>query len=353
MADRRRAMLELRLLCQPGVGIASIAPELCRLIRDIVPSDSGAVAWVDEAGMPVGFFHEQQPPALKELFANDYQSLFMGPGEFGVAWMLGQRRTTIGNWMGAPGAEVERSNTYNLYMRPLGHRHLLEARVEVDGRPRALFTFYREARWPFDDADVARFRLIEPLLQRAASDAPVAWTNDGRPDEYLIVDATGRRLLAQSGGAGTLLQDATFIGQGVSLVGGLSEPPVFVRQVAEGVARGEPGVIALPVAAGMLNARATALTGLGHEGRAEPQLLVTLGFSRPKSVQVLRPVLDLHLSPLRSEIAQFAASGGRRLDAPRHLGISKAALKKHLAEIYRASGAREWDEIGPVLTASV
>lgn len=349
-SNLRRTWLELRLLCRRGVGIAAIAPELCRLIRQIMPCDSGAICWLDDEGMPIGFFHENSLPELKELFANEYQALFAGPGEYGVAWMLSQRGRTIGNWLAVDG-EVERSNTYNLWMRPMGHRHLIEMRVEAGGKPRALLTFYREPGWPFTDEDVSRLAMVEPLLQRAATpDDGLIWIGDGVSEEHLIVDASGKRLISLSYGAERLLQEAHMIGQGVSLVGSLDAPPRFATDLCNQYRSVGLDTLHLPAGTGKLQVTGRPIRTVSTDSAADgDQMLITMQLERPRSVTVVADIMAMQLSPLRSEILQFAATGGRRTEAPRMFGISKESLKKHLAEIYRATGASEWTELASSL----
>lgn len=148
----KRKGLELDLLRRTGAGISAIAPMACRILRELVRADAAALFWLDRDGLPEGFFHEDSPAPMRGLFVNAFEELFLGPVELNVAMLARLRGQRAGHLL-APPPECFRSNTFNVLVRPSGHQHALDLRVDHAGRPRAIVLLFRAARagrsrWP-------------------------------------------------------------------------------------------------------------------------------------------------------------------------------------------------------------
>ena len=82
-------------------------------------------------------------------------------------------------------------------------------------------------------------------------------------------------------------------------------------------------------------------------------ILATLELAQPQRLHAVERVLALPLSPLQREIALFAGEGGLRRGCEQSIGVSEAALKKHLKAIYHAAGVESWEELARSMGGSV
>lgn len=337
---------ELDLLCRAGVGLAPIAPAVCRLAREMVGAEACALFWLDADGRPEGFFHEHSTADAQELFLNEFDRLFVGPVEINVAALAQTRGARVGRLLDVP-ASYYRSNTFNLLVRASGHHHSLDLRVDVGGRARAVLLLFRTRVRAFDDGDAALLTRIEPYLQRALSGAREAAARSMPPlrTGHLLLGQGGRQLLMLSGDAEALLKACTLVGQDVRLTGPLQLVPRFVRDLcAQMAASGQPTARRwLDIPAGRLALTACRLHAPAQHAQLPAlQTLVTLELTAPERLQLVQRVLELELSPLQREIALHAGLGGLRADCECEIGVSKEALKKHLKAIYRAAGVVDW-----------
>lgn len=338
---------ELELVCEIGVGIAAIAPSVCRLLRELAGADAAALFWMDERGLPEGFFHEDSTAEAQNLFANEFERLFLGPAELNVATLVKLDGPGWGHLF-APPASYWRSNTFNLLVRASGHHHSLDLRVEHDGRARAVALLFRVAGNPFGEADLATLRRVAPALSRAFERATAddGWEPSGDllgRGGSLIVDAGGERLLFAGDGARLLLQASNLVGQGIPADGPLCAPPAFARRLCAELAEGGGAREVIPVARGRLVVTAERLTEADGAVRVV-SLAVTLEV--PRRLRFVESLMALDLSPRRRSLLLAAASGETRAAAAARTRTSPEAMKKHLAAIYDATGLRSWSDLG-------
>jgi DNA-binding CsgD family transcriptional regulator len=337
-AVRQRLWQELDLLCRLGLGLAPIAPDVCAVLRALVGADAAALFWLDAHGMPEGFFHEDSPTAVQDLFLNEFERLFVGGHEINVFALARPDGPRVGRLL-APGARYFRTNSYNLLVRASGHHHALDLRIEVQGRTRAVLLLFRAPGRGFDAAEAALLERASASLQRAFGPA-ASHALDSRPDGgtgHVVLDASGQRPMLADATALALLQGARLRGLGM-LQAGAALPPDLARRLNV-----QPGGAShIPVPRGLLLAQAHAL--LAPTG-ATAQWLITLQLQRPRQIDVVRRVLALPLSPLQREIAALAGLGHARAEASARTGVGEAALKKHMRAILEAAGAGDWQEL--------
>ena len=343
--ELRRRWLELRLLCRPNIGLAAIAPPVCRLAREIVGADAASLFWLDPQGMPLGFFHEDSPLEVRDLFVNEFERLFVGENEINVFSLANAAGAPCGTLI-APSPDYFRSNTHNLLVRPSGHHHSLDLRVDGEDGGRAVLLLFRDDRAAFTDRDAATLTLFDPLLRRAGTSvADTKWTGADGASGHLIVDGASLRIVAMSDGVEALLRNSNLVGRGLSLTGPLQTPPRFIAELCRHASRTGSGVAQAIVPAGRLAAEASSMRAPGSDPALPPQILVTLRHEAPTGMAAIAPILERRLSPLRSEILLYAATGGGRDTLSQTFGISKEAAKKHLAAIYRTIGVGRWEDI--------
>lgn len=344
------------MLCRLGIGIAPIAKDLASVLRRLAGADAAAVFWLDAAGMPEGFFHEDAPPHVQDLFLNEFERLFVGANETNVYALAQGRGPRVGRLI-APDSDYFRSNTYNLLIRGCGHHHTLDLRVDVKGRARAVVLLFRGPGTGFGEGAIACLERASRYLERAIDHAlaPAAWQGNAGRTGHLVVESDHGKVLMFDENATAILRDANRRGLGLHARTRLDRVPDFLielcRRVRSGGTHASPDV-AVPVPGGTLLAHARPLVPTGETCvHAPAQALVELREVRPSRLEVIHRVLALKLTPLQREIALLAGLGHARADCPRVIGVSAEALKKHLRVVYAAAGANDWGGLARALEA--
>ncbi len=346
---------ELELLSHTGVGLPAVAPAVAALLRQLVGAQTCVIMWVDPSGMPTGVHHEHPNEATQALFMNEYERLFSGEGEINVSWAARQRGPACGLMLSPPSAYY-RSNTYNLLIRGDHYRYMLDLRIDVGGVTQAVAALCRPPGKAFDVGDVTTLNSLLPALQRACvkTSAALAWEHHSSTNGHLLVSADGQRIEMGNEQGVALIRDSRLVGHGIELFGAMGAAPRFVRELcADLVSGGRTNAEStIDVPGGALHCTASWMTApVGHAAGAR-QILVTLARQQPGAAQVVRGISSLGLSPLQSRIALYAASGGARDACATAHQVSAEALKKHLRQIYAASGATEWDSLGSALKSA-
>lgn len=346
---RQRQWQSLALLCRLGVGIAPIAADVSALLRGLVGADATALFWLDEQGRPAGFHHDDSPPAVKNLFLNEFERLFVGERELNIVALAQRQGPRVGRMM-APGADHFRSNTYNLLIRPNGHHHTLDMRVEVPGPggpvTRAVVALFRAPGTGFGAAEAE-------LLERAGRVLALAFAPAGQgaaggmrssgTSGHVLVDAANLKPLSADAAAVQLLQEAHIPGLGLYGANATALPPDLFRHLGM-----QPGQSKhLPVPKGVLHVHTHPLRHCN--ARDAGHWLLTLQLRHPCQIDMMRRVLALPLTPMQREIAALAGLGHPRSDCARHTGVGAAALKKHLNAILDVVGASDWDGLAQAL----
>lgn len=341
----KRKLHELDLFCRAGMGLEPIAPVVCRLLRELVGAEAASLFWMDERGMPAGFHHEDSPDSARDLFINEFERLFVGEHEINVHALARYTGSAMGKLLTADAAYFK-SNTFNMLVRPSGHHHALDLRVELDGKPRLIVLLFRGERQPFRNGDVKVLALTEASLRRAVASPPHSgeWRSDGRRG-YLIVSGDDSRITLMGGDATAILRNVNLVGQGVRLDSPITLPPLFVRQAcALAATEDRPVHRAMVVPTGRLQMVAEPLRAPAQPG-AGSSVLVSLELHVPARLSKVEHVIAAGLSPLQQRIALVAAAGGSRQDSLNTLGLSNEALKKHLAVVYERFAVNGWEAL--------
>ncbi|MFG1201804.1 hypothetical protein V5F29_05375 [Xanthobacter aminoxidans] len=339
----RKAYEDIAVIARSGGEIATLAPLLCRLTRGYVGAAAVALFWMDEEGRPVGFHHEDSPAEARDLFANEFHRLFVGPDEINVASLSRRSERNVGHLI-APPASYYRSNTYNLLVRPSGHHHALDLRVDISCRARIVVLAFREHGRPFGMEEARLFQGLEAILASASLGSLAERWIARSPQGHLVVDADARTIrFLDAAGAGMLAQ-CSLVGQGVRLVGTPSVVPHFIADLcraARNTRLPASGIAMVPV--GRLAMCAQEMTVPSEAGAGA--FIVTLEQQVPLSRAALDMVMETRLSPTQKHLLVAAARGQRRNEAAAELGVSPEALKKHLAVVYSTLDLHGWDDI--------
>lgn len=343
----RQLAHQLDLLCKAGIGIEAIAHDTTVLIRQLVGAEAAAIFWLNETGLPDGFYHEDSPAQVQSLFLDEFERLFVGQDEINVFALARHRGRRVGNLI-LPPAGYFKSNTFNLLVRPSGHEHTLDLRVDVDGKTRAVVLLFRSRGGRFGDEQARRLESIAPYLERAIRSARPQLDCRVLASGHVLVNADGSRVLMHSQQAADILKDANRVGTGTCKANALTLAPPFVAELCahvhhSGFGRQVEREFAVP--GGRLTAHATALLPASGSDATDVQVLIELKLMQPRRLEVVRKVVSMRLSPTQREIALLAGLGHPRADCLQVVGISKEALKKHLKAVYSATGANDWDSL--------
>lgn len=352
LTEQKRHALDL--LCRAGVGLAPIAPDVCRLVREMVGAEACGLYWLDAHGQLEGFFHELALPAVQALFLSEHQRLFSGAGDLNVDKPAHAGDPSAGASLSAPSAHC-RCHAFHLPAHASGQHHSLDLRVDVAGHARAVLLLVRAAP-SFSPRDIALLQRVEPYLQHAVAhlrDVVYAAPEAGCTG-YLLLDASGQRLLMLSADAQRLLQSWAFVGRNLELTPLVPVVPRFLRELCCNLNISGQFMVrrVLDIPGGWLVLTARRLCAPALHGASPLQTLVTLEQITPPRLQVVKRVLALSLSPLQREIALYAGMGGLRADCEPVMGVSHEALKKHLKTIYRVAGVSGWEGLTTALKSA-
>jgi hypothetical protein len=358
-----RLWSRLRLLCCSGLDLMSVMPEAFALIHELIPNAASAIFLTSHEGVPHGFYHEDSPEAVRNLFLSEPQ-LFQGPNEYNVFRLVGAPGTAkIGQLLEPPSGFFS-SNTYQLLVRASGHHHTLDARLEVDGRKAGLLTLYRESGRGFDrqDADdIARVAVhFEHALRAGALPADLSGSAIER--EAIIIADTGGRPLFISPAASDILARLPLAG---AQWPDRRQLPTFCMHLIELLRDGErhpwqlPGrTIALPGGALQACAHwlqpaggAPASAAVASDGQGG-LVGITLKQNVPLPLQVWRKLSQVALSPQQMEVAFWMATGGGRDVARSRMAISEAVLRDCVKSIYDTLGCSSQEEMLATLLAA-
>jgi hypothetical protein len=346
---RRRILETIQLLCSCGAGLEAIASPLCAAVRSLLGADSVALFWLDGQSSSQGFYHDCAPAEVKDAFINRYEELFSGPDEVTVIDLAVMTGPSIGICLEPPFMEkLWRSNVYRYLFEPSGHRYLIDMRVDVGGRGRAVLLAFNKAAAPFDQTHADLLAPVQTMMERAilGETGQVRWRARGTPG-LLVTDQNGERLMAIDARAESLLKAGQLLYQNISLTQPVDKAPPFVKGLAQMLKGGE-AVMPLAVPDGRLTARAHPIRAIGGDGASLPHLSITLELEVAAEVLAVGYLSGLPLSPLQREIALFAMLGGERADCQKQFGVSHEALKKHLRAIFSATDQAKWTDLAQI-----
>ena len=348
---KRRGLERIRLLCQSGTGLEAIVGPLCHAIRDLIGASSGSVFWLDANRAPEGFYHDCAPAEIKDIFASRLEELFILPGEFNMLTLTEQVEPSIGRLL-APGAMEDfwQGNVYKYLCVPLGHRHMLDMRVDVDGIGRALICVWNGPDQPFLQSQAEMLRPVQRLISLAIQGAKTGatWRAVSNDPAQFITNNSGDTLIAIDDEAERLLQESGMLTKTLSMSQQLYQAPGFAQSLAAALLKGLSATLHLPVANGRLVATATLVRPRTRDGTGE-MMSVSLRSEVSLHVLAVERLMSLSLTPFCREIALFGIKGGARGECEAEFGVSAEALKKHSRAIYDALDIERWADLQGVL----
>lgn len=361
MPPRKNSRLwtRLRVLCCSGLDLMPIVPEALEIVREIIPNAAAAVFLTSEKGVPHGFFHEDSPQEVRALFQNE-PDLFDGPMEYNVFRLVGVPGAPKIGQLLAPPPEFFSSNTYQLLIRASGHHHILDSRLEIDGRRLGLLSLFREQGCGFTAGDADNLGRVTAYFEHALRLGALA----ASPSDSLLLeqeaviasDAEGR-ILFLSEPASQLLQQLPLMGPQWP---DRRRLPIFLLRLLDVLRDGERYPTRLPcdtvpILGGALQASAHWAAGPGGNclesalAAAERGVaIVVLKRFTPVPLRIWKNLRAAALTPQQLEVAFWMGIGGRNAVRAR-LSISEAVLRDCVKAIYEVFGCNSQEELAACL----
>jgi DNA-binding CsgD family transcriptional regulator len=353
--SKRRLVELIELLCTCGAGLEAIAGPLCDAVQALLGASACSVFWLDEKRNPVGFFHNGAPAELKDLFITQFEQLFVGSDQENMLTMTEIVGPSIGRALSPDFLErFWNGNVYRHLCAPLGHRHLLDMRIELDGVGRALFLAWNDEARPFSRAHAELLRPLQPVIGCAvAHERPDArWQRVGTGAAHFVTALDGRTLCIIDPEAEMMLKRSHLLHENFSMTRQVDEAPGFALPLSQMLAAGVPATMSLAIANGRIVARARRTRALAGSRGAEELMFVVLDHMMSFDVLCIQYLARRNLSPLQLRIALFGMQGGERGACAEALGISTESLKKHLAIIFEVVGAGKWTDLAAIAQAN-
>jgi DNA-binding CsgD family transcriptional regulator len=289
------------------------------------------------------------------MFITQFEALFVGPGQENMLTMTEIAGPSIGRGL-AP-EFLERFWTCNVYhylCAPLGHRYVLDMRIELNGVGRALLLAWNEEGKPFSHAHADLLRPLQSMIGCAVAHVrpDTRWQRVGTGAAHFITELDGRTLRIIDPEAETMLKRSHLLRENFSMTRQVDEAPGFALPLSQMLTAGAPATMNLAIANGRIVARARRTRALAGNSEMEELMFVALDHMMSFDVLCIQYLARQNLSPLQLRIALFGMQGGERGACAEALGISLESLKKHLATIFEAVGASRWTDLPAIAQAN-
>ena len=345
---RRRRLQRIAMLCRQGGGLQAIAGPFCAAVSELIGADAGMIIWFSADGAPEGFYHQTATAEVNDLFVTKLEADFH-TSEPVSAWSLAAPGGQVVGRMLAPGmqARFEQGRIYEYLCRPIGHRHLLDMSAQGSNGAVAGFFAWNASNRPFGKAHAEALLPVQTWFQAAleADSTQARWATISTGTPHLICSQDGRSLLAIDAEAERILSASLLLRQNLSCNGKLRVAPPFLATIAAQLLESDSVTLPLPVANGRIVCRAERTRFLRADQDDEWQIFVGIELQACINTRQIDRIARLDLTDLQSAILLGAMQGKARSDCQAELGISDAALKKHLHAVFTCTGAANWSDL--------
>lgn len=359
LSRRARTIAQIKQLCCLGLGPEAIAPPLTRLLPRLIPGLSVTLFFTDGNGELANMYDpnpaaaEAAPLYVSEFYKQRRESdVTMAIAD---AFTLPPNCTRLGQILKVDQRAWERSDLYNLILRPMDYHDAIQLAVRDRGRPVGVVKISRGVRTPeFTARELDLLAVLEPYLAHAfagSSSAMPLVESDAEEDQGLIIADRDGRVRHLSPQARALLFYATSdeIAPGKIRASAKRELPAPVAQLArtlarvfEGPATATPPVHHHKNAWGEFVFRAYWLEG---EGTEPPLIGIRVSRREPLQVRLLRRMEHLPLSERQIEVSLHLASGETYAAIAERLGVSRPTVIYHAQEIFNKLGVSSRGEL--------
>lgn len=342
------------MLCCSRLDLMTVVPDAFAIVHEIIPNAASAIFLTSENGVPHRFFHEAPASEAFALF-HDELHLFRSAGEHSVFNLVGIPGTPkIAQLLPLP-KEWFSSNTYQLLVRPSGHHHVLDGRLEIDGRRAGLLLLFREPGCGFTRQDAENMARVTAHFEHALRLSSLVQETPGGhiEDEAIIACSGDGRIQFISDSARSLLNELPMMGPKWP---DRRRLPIFLQRMIDMLRDGDRYPMhmpcqTVPIIGGALQAAAHWATAHGN-GCAERAMaaadqglaIITLKRITPLSLRIWKNLSGVALSPQQLEVAFWMGIGGR--DAVRtHMAISESVLRDCVKAVFEVLDCRSQEDL--------
>jgi len=352
---QNRQLALIRKLCGLGLPGQTLAPSLLPALRDLIPSHSAAVFWVDARYEMTGLYAERllAPEAMARYYENHYQHAVTG---FPTAFAA---RVRANDPVSAHKVtKVEQSTDYfRDVLARLDAYQILYGILRDGAVPIGQISFYRGAR----DVEFGRRdqNVLRGLLRYLAAGlrplplSPVATAQADIVEEWLgVVEQDGRivsgppdwsrlvRLIAMGDVAPRTARE------GERVVAEFLRA-IIARMDGADRAGGQHVDLQRRSPWGYFRIRAYRLPGV--EGRRSDLVGLMIGRKEPRALALARGTGASALSPQQREVALLLAEGNSNQEIARALDLTLNTANYHVKQVFARLRVHHRDEVADVL----
>jgi DNA-binding CsgD family transcriptional regulator len=350
-----RQLALIRKLCGLGLPAQTLAPSLLPALRDLIPSHSAAVFWVDARFEMTGLYAERllPPEAMASYYENHYQHAVTG---FPMAFAARAR---------APDPvsthKVSKSEQSSAYFRDVLARldayQILYGVLHDGVAPIGQISFYRGERDPeFNRRDQGVLRGLLRYLAAGLRPQPLSPTAPAQADvveEWLgVVERDGRVVSGPSDWS--RLVRLLAMGDVAPRTAREEQRTVmeFLRALVAQMESGDrPGGQHVDLQRrspwGHFRIRAYRLPDA--EGRRPDLVGLLIGRKEPRTLALARGTGASSLSPQQREVALLLAEGRSNQEIARTLDLTLNTANYHVKQVFARLQVHNRDEVGDVL----
>ena len=360
-----RTVAQIKQLCCLGLGPGAIAPPLTRLLPRLIPGLSVTLFFTDANGELANMYDpnpaaaEAAPLYVSEFYKQRRESdVTMAIAD---AFRLNPVCTRLGQILKVDQRTWERSDLYNVILRPMDYHDAIQLAVCDRGRPVGVVKISRGVGAPeFTARELDLLAALEPYLAHAFSGSSSSLPlieSDAEEDQGLIIADRNGRVRHLSPQARTLLVYATHdeiaprkvrASDKLKLPAPVAQLARTLAQAFEGQAPATPPVHHHKNAWGEFVFRAFWLDGQG----AEPPLVgIRVNRREPLAVRLLRRMEHLPLSERQIEVSLHLVAGKTYAAIAERLGVSRPTAIYHAQEVFNKLGVASRAELQAKLMA--
>lgn len=350
----------VRQLCSLGLGGPAIIPELLQAVADVIPSGPNMFLGVKSDSEPLYAILENQPPDLRELFAQEIHSAFRRVMDAyrNRRWLTPSTSVLCANAQVAYG-DICRSDFCHQAGCPLNRHHFLDGLVREWNHPIGTIHLSRaKSDRPFNQLDAVELARLLPHIAHGMTARPPrdeTFVDSGRHG-HAIVDGSGR-LTHQSETARKLLCLAGDVPlEPVCSSGSRSFTALFQKLAGDvfAIVRGReapPPVACRQNRWGRFVFRAYRLDDTG--GALSGFVLVTIEYQKPLRLRLMRGLRTLPLSTKEREVCFWLALGLSLTQIAPRLNIKPGTTKKYVDSAYLKLNVHNRNELARKILSGV
>lgn len=338
-AKHSATVAHFRKLCCLGLPSQTVVPALLQVLHELIPAHTARFIWCDHRGEITGVYAENTDEyVIGERFFREYR------GKVDKVWpqfaLVARRGPGVGYTLPYQTAAFYGSNYYNLFERPVGVHHLLDAVIADERGPLGCVILTRsQGAKLFSSAEQA---LLASLIHYFAH----ALRTPGRADPpfaerirsgLIVTDRRGRIRYADAEGTHLLMIASCGSPSRRLPTANACLPPVAMS-VCEALMTIASTKVAPPPSKreltpwGCFEYRASWLAN--QSGAGGPLVAINIDLRVPRKLALALKMRTLGLSARQQDVCQLLVDGLNKNAIARCLGVSVTTVVDHLDKVY-------------------